>query len=170
MTLGRLIPCFGYVCVVRLCLTDIDSMSSQDILHRQLIRTGASTDYDDLRIRFPHRPSRCGDGPSHRQPDRFCYVCKYAHCALIQAIYPLIIFTLVALDKTHSIQGARLLRERVATDGRLTLTFDTGRDAEKVTILDLGTHGAVQLSDKKDSLEAADSLDEPPAYKGSDVW
>ena len=59
------------------------------------------------------------------------------------------------------------MRERIATDGRLTLTFDTGRDAEKDTILDLGTHGAVQL-EKKETFDTIS--EEPPNYKGSDVW
>ncbi|VDB91302.1 unnamed protein product [Peniophora sp. CBMAI 1063] len=87
--------------------------------------------------------------------------------AQVTTIYPLLIFILVALDKTHSVQGPRLLRERVGTNGALTLTFDVGRDAEKDAMLDLGTHGLVQLPDKQNELEIPD---EPPTYKGSDVW
>ncbi|KZV65336.1 hypothetical protein PENSPDRAFT_689969 [Peniophora sp. CONT] len=88
-----------------------------------------------------------------------------AAMAQITAIYPLLIFILVALDKTHSARGPRVLRERVGANGALTLTFDNGVDAEKDVMLDLGTHGLVQLSSQQEEVQ-----EEPPTYKGPDVW
>ncbi|KZV65335.1 hypothetical protein PENSPDRAFT_134212 [Peniophora sp. CONT] len=88
-----------------------------------------------------------------------------AAMAQITVIYPLLIFILVALDKTHSARGPRVLRERVKANGALTLTFDNGADAEKDAMLDLGTHGVVQLPSRQGEVPT-----EPPTFKDADVW